>query len=215
MTGQMIPYGIDRWPSSAANVPIARRIAGEPFRLNTNRLELPPADPSSGETLARVRDIYLGRCAVWDRTSRELVHAYFELVRRQVADHRPRLAERLAPYAGLYAVEDWVFSAPAPLPRAHLATDGRNDEDRVLVDLAFVLADGVIGVVLPGSASTPKKSAERRERLRAAGVTVLEPDSAALAAPQIFLRENLPPAALLFWEGEVVPSSPLRPRLPA
>jgi len=149
--------------------------------------------------------------------------AYFRFLSDVIEEQRDDLAARLAPYAGLYDYRDWLFSAPKPLPRAHLHApqDGAaagapfGAADFVRVDFAFWLGDRLVAVQSAGSALTPKKAREQTDRLRLAGVEVVpfSPGDLAGGKAREFFGRILGSLAQSFWNGDVLPAGPFRTAL--
>ena len=191
----------------------------EPLRLNNSRYALGfIPDLQGGADPAGIVQDYLKRlCSPWDRLSQRFLDAYFGFLAETIEENREVLRGRLEPYAGLYDYRDWLFSAPKPLPRAHLFAPqipGSAVIDRanfVPVDFAFWLGCGVRAVVSAQSAPTPRKAKEQGDRLRQAGIEVvtLGPTDLADARRDVFRRILSPTPA--FWEGETLPTGPFRP----
>jgi hypothetical protein len=234
----LIPYGTAEWsldgvaiegftgrslrlrtafPCAAVN-----RAAREPLRLNNSRYDrafAPTAQAGDAGEAGIVLDYLKGLCRPWDNLAAGFLDAYFRFLSDVIDEQRDALAARLAPYAGLYDYRDWLFSAPKPLPRAHLhaprdaGTPGAPD-DFVRVDFAFWLGDRLVAAQSAGSALTPKKAREQTERLRMAGVEVVSlspPDLAGVKARELFARILGPSGT--FWDGDVLPAGPFRTAL--
>jgi hypothetical protein len=237
----LIPYGTAEWSPDGIAVegftagalrlrtafPCAaiNRLAREPLRLNNSRYDrafAPTVQAGGADEAGLVRDYLKGLCRPWDNLAAGFLDAYFRFLSDIVEEQRPVLTERLAPYAGLYDYRDWLFSAPKPLPRAHLhapqdvVTPGAAPRagDFVRVDFVFWLGDRLVAAQSAGSALTPKKAREQADRLRVAGVEVVPFGAADLAggkARDLFTRILGP--CLAFWEGDVLPAGPFRAAL--
>jgi hypothetical protein len=239
----LIPYGTAEWsldgiavegftsgalrlrtafPCAAVN-----RLAREPLRLNNSRYDraFAPAVQAAGaaDETGLVHDYLKGLCRPWDNLATQFLDAYFRFLSEVIEEQRDALAERLAPYAGLYDYRDWLFSAPKPLPRAHLHApqDGAaagapfGAADFVRVDFAFWLGDRLVAVQSAGSALTPKKAREQTDRLRLAGVEVVpfSPGDLAGGKAREFFGRILGPSGAAFWDGDVLPAGPFRTAL--
>ena len=231
----LIPYGTAEWsfagvsvegftsrtlrlaaPFPCAVVDLRRR---EPLRLNNSRYDLGLVPDLQGGTdpAGIVRDYLKRLCSPWDRLSQGFVDAYFGFLAETVEQNREVLRGRLAPYAGLYDYRDWLFSAPKPLPRAHLfapQAPGSAVIDRadfVHVDFAFWLGRGLRAVVSAQSAPTPRKAKELADRLRQAGIdaVTLQPTDLDASGRNFFEKVLSPIPA--FWESETLPMGPFRP----
>jgi hypothetical protein len=239
----IIPYGTAEWSPDGIAVegfttralrlrtafPCAaiNRLAREPLRLNNSRYDLAfaPTVQAAGpaDEAGLVRDYLKGLCRPWDNPATQFLDAYFRFLSDVIEEQRDVLAERLALYAGLYDYRDWLFSAPKPLPRAHLhapqdagaagVTGGA--ADFVRVDFAFWLGDRLVAAQSAGSALTPKKAREQTDRLRLAGIEVVpfSPADLASAKAREFFGHVLGPLAQSFWEGDVLPAGPFRTTL--
>ena len=236
----LIPYGTSEWSPDGIAVegftarslrlrtafPCAaiNRAAREPLRFNNSRYDrafAPNTQADATDEAGFVRDYLKGLCRPWDNLAAGFIDTYFRVLSEVVDEHRNALAERLAPYAGLYDYRDWLFSAPKPLPRAHLhappldAAPAGGPADFVRVDFAFWLGDRLVAAQSAGSALTPKKAREQADRLRLAGVEVLPLEGRDLAGDKArdFFTRLLGPSGLAFWDGDVLPAGPFRTAL--
>ncbi len=161
---QRLLYGLDRLPSSIAHDdPRLPGIALTPRPLRLNSIPLPPdawpatASPGATDHAARMAaygDWLATACGPYDRAARRFMAHYRDSVAAHVARHAAALEIRLAPFHGLYRVEDWCWSALRPLPRAWLA-DGRADiafwdgTHAIPITLADLPAGDLIETILP------------------------------------------------------------------
>ncbi len=194
------------------------------LRINNAGLDLPA--PGIGEPEMSVAErvaAYLTRLAgAWNAPAVRFIERYFAFLDRQIATHRAELEAKLAPFDGLFAPEDFIHSAPLPLPRACLfAPAEAHAGEPVPADyvagrfrlLAWGRADRCPGAPLPAHA---RRARRRDERLAAAGVTVFtlwrggswpirsSACSGAFSGAQ----------GCRFWEGEPLPSAPGTRELP-
>ena len=180
-----------------------------PLRLNAARYDLraTPGVAPDADAAVRLEAHLLDLCPPWAGAGRRFVAAYFEHLRGALATNAERVAARLAPFAGLYAPGDWLYSGLAPLPRAHLPVDGTT----IRVDFAFWRGDGLAAALASDSNLTPRRMRERDEALVRAGVEVVRfgPDE---IGPALFGR-LLGPAHAAFWEAEPIPSGPFAPAI--
>ena len=124
-------FGLDRVPSS---LPFDHKrlpgvvVGSAPLRLNT--VPVPPAvlgDAGDGHAarLEAMREWLQAQCGDYAVADRRFMAGYLAAAVAQVEAQRDALAAGLQRFGGLYAVEDWVWSAPRPLPRAwRLGEDG-------------------------------------------------------------------------------------------
>jgi len=198
-----IPFGLDRLPRTlrvddprlpGVNVGEAR------LRLNAEALPAETIGSAAGDHAARVvgmRQYLHGLCGDYAPQRLRFVDGYFAAVAAHLAAHRDELARDLRRYDGLYAPEDWLWSALRPLPRAWVPGDG----GAALVDFAFWDGARAIAVDVGGSQGTAGDGVVRVTR------DVLEGDPLALLA-------LLPPCFRCFWRGETLPRSPFRREIP-
>ena len=73
-------------------------------------------DPTDQVSLLRAA--FEDLCGLWWPVGRCFVSTYFDLVESLVEEHRRGLESRLVEFGALYHYRDWIYSAPAPLPRA-------------------------------------------------------------------------------------------------
>ncbi len=185
-------YGLDRIPRSLS--PDDPRLPGvtlgpAPLRLNSY--------PVPGAILAGAGNGHLarraaatawlqGQCGDYAAGPRRFIAEYMDFVADELGRRHAALAAALGRYDGVYAVEDWTWSALRPLPRAWVASDG----EMVRMDVAFW--DGrTLTAVLLGEAPAP------------AGLAVIRPGTRTLT-------DVLPAAFRDFWRGETLPRSPFR-----
>jgi hypothetical protein len=234
----LIPYGTAEWSPDGIAVegftarslrlrtafPCAaiNRAAREPLRLNNSRYDRAFAQSASADTTDEagiVRDYLKGLCQPWDKLAAGFIDTYFRVLSAIIDEHRDALAERLAPYQGLYDYRDWLFSAPKPLPRAHLHAPpldaAGGPADFVRVDFAFWLGDRLVAVQSAGSALTPKRAREQADRLRLAGIQVVPLEARDLAGDKAheFFTRLLGSSGLAFWNNDVLPAGPFRTAL--
>lgn len=202
-----ILFGLDRLPRTmTAEDP---RLAGVPAGPGLLRLNTEPVPPSAqaeaaADHAARVAAMQRwleGACGDYARVRRRFVAAYLGFLAAEIARHRAALAAGLARFDGLYAPEDWVWSAPRPLPRAWLPVPGGH----VFAEVAFRLETGPLALVLA--------EAEREAPLRAAGIAVCRIGPEALADGEA-LGATLEDAFRRFWGSECLPVSPFRRAVP-
>lgn len=227
----LIPYGTDRWSFADIRMSTATRsslrveaafpcalvnlASKNPLRLNGAGALLTASPPSGGGVEAALREALRRLCRPWDRLALRFIDAYFHHVAQAIAAERHRLEARLAPFAGLYRVEDWLFSAPLPLPRAHVcapwAVEAPPEARFVAVDFALWLGDR-LAVALPvEDGLAPMKARERLDRLARAGIAVTRYAMSELGAPGPLFQDLLGGPIARFFDSEIVPSGPLRP----
>ena len=237
----LIPYGVAEWspddialegfstralrlrtafPCAAIN-----RAMRAPLRFNNSRYDFgfaPNMQTGAADEASFIKEYLKGLCRPWDNLSTQFLDAYFRFVSDLLDQHREVLAARLEPYAGLYDYKDWFFSAPKPLPRAHLHTPQEGGatgaagatSDFARVDFAFWLGDRLVAALSSQSFLTPKKAKEQTDRLRLATIDVVmfgPGDLAGGKARDLFT--DILKSSLAFWEGEALPSGPFRPAL--
>ncbi|MGH7040796.1 MAG: hypothetical protein ACREFY_01530 [Acetobacteraceae bacterium] len=248
-----ILFGLDRLPRTME--PDDPRLPGVPatggvLRLNTEPL---PAGAMVGTMataadhaarLAAMRRWLEGLCGDYAPARRRFVAVYCDLLAAAIAAHRAELAAGLARFDGLYAPEDWLWSAPRPLPRAWVpAMDGLAAAgpavgelsmsgptmggpaagepaagELVFAEIAFRLGNGPLALVLA--------EPEREAALRTRGIPVcrIGPDVLAGGAAALgdVLGSQLGPILEAgpgeklprFRPGECLPVSPFRRAVP-
>jgi len=204
-----IPFGLDLLPRSIGfddtRLPSAPASA-EPLRLNTEPLPLAAMPAAAGDHAARVAaavDWLISLCGDYAPLRRRFITSYFAFLAAQIDAHRATLAADLARYDGLYTPDDWLWSAPRPLPRAWLT----GPDGPVPAEIAFW--DGTQPLAIELSArDTPRLAA-----LRQAGLPVLRITPDVLADPTA-LGALLPGPFHEFWRGQTLPASPFRQPIP-
>lgn len=168
------------------------------------------------DSLAVLRTQIENLCDLWGRPARIFISRYFDFIAAHVDHHRAELERRLEPFGGFYTYRDWIFSAPAPLPRAWLlaprirATPPSLDS-YVFADFAFWINGKATAVYLSGAETPTAASRERSARLRAAGVAVHDITGKSMKSGAArCLLDDLPWQFQRFWERESFPSGPFR-----
>ena len=201
-----IPYGLDRLPRSIAlDDPRLRcAVAGdEPLRLNSEPVP-PDAMPLAiGDHTARVAAAKAwleSLCGDYAPLRRQFVEAYLRCVAAQIETHRVELSAKLAPYDGLYAPDDFLWSALRPLPRGWAPAGDQ------LLPADMVFWDGAQPIAIELAA----RDTDRQRALLSAGVTVYRIE------PSMFARLDaaLPAVFSCFWDSQTLPSSPFRRAIP-
>jgi hypothetical protein len=234
----IVPYGVDSWSieelavdrssDGEIRVDTSFRCAaidksdGKPLRLNSEVFSFAGNinAPQGATPLTVLRDHLKGLCRTWDRLSLRFLDRYFEHITDMLRVHREVIATKLAPFAGLYAAEDWIFSAPKPLPRAHFYAPRSKDnaswsaEDFVQVDFAFWLGDRMVAVLSKPGTLTPARANERLARLEQAVVTTVHFTAQDLEQePAALFDRIIGDFGALIKSAGVVPISPFRPRI--
>jgi hypothetical protein len=155
-----------------------------------------------GDHAARVAaaiDWLTGLCGDYAPLRRQFIAAYFSYIATQLDAHRADLVERLNPYDGLYAPDDFLWSALMPLPRGWVPAGDR------LLPADIVFWDGTQPIAIEIS---PRTTA-RQSALDAAGVLVLRIEPATMN-----VGPSLPESFQRFWQDQLLPSSPFRRPIP-
>jgi hypothetical protein len=224
-----VPFGIDRWsPQSVramrgsrgkaqveAPFPciLVHRGEGKPLRLYEAAVALflrgKPA--SQDDPLASIRDQLKSLCDPWHRPAWEFVDEYLAAIEGFVARYAGAILAQSIGGGTLYEARDWIFSAPCPLPRAHLhapAEGAEPDAQWVKVDFAFWNGGNFVAVDFSGARFLPRAAQERRARLLHAAVDLIEATPRDETSWEAFLARLLPPSRRAFWSGETIPMGP-------
>jgi hypothetical protein len=238
----VVPYGIDSWSieelvlnragdgaiSVDAPFPCAviDKRNSKPLRLNSEIFSVASNFNAQQRAtpLTVLSDHLKGLCRTWDRLSLRFLDGYFEHIAKMLAVHHNVIATKLAPFAGLYVAEDWIFSAPKPLPRAHVHAPGnksasRDTEDFVQadfaqVDFAFWLGERMVAVLSKPGTLTPARANERLARLEQADVTTIQFTAQDIEKEPVALFDRIiGDFGALIGSAGIVPISPFRPRI--
>ena len=185
-----MPYGLARLPRD----PRLRcvELSDQPLRLNSEPVPADVMPPNVGDHAARVaaaQEWLNAQCGDYAPLRRQFIAAYFRFIAEQIDAHRAELIEYLKPYDGLYAPDDFFWSALRPLPRGWVPIG-----DRYLpADVVFW--DGTQAIAIQVS----EHDTDKQRALLAAGIKVSggEPDM-------------LPEQFHAFWNAQRLPSSPFR-----
>ena len=203
-----ILFGLDRLPRTmGADDPRLPGVAasGGVLRLNTEALPAAAMEGVATDHAARMAALVRwleGLCGEYAAVRRRFVASYCAMLGASVAARREELAAGLARFDGLYAPEDWVWSAPRPLPRAWVPGGG----GMVFAEVAFRLASGPVAVVL-GEAG---RASGQAAALLAAGVGVRVVGAEVLAGGAAALGAALGEGFWRFEVGERVPVGAFR-----
>jgi hypothetical protein len=205
-----IPFGLDRLPRTIAlDDPRLRcvEVDNDRLRLNTEPVPADAMPLAIGDHLARVAaatEWLVSLCGDYAPLQRQFIAAYFGFIAEHLDAHRTALAERVKPYDGLYAPEDFLWSALRPLPRGWVPTPGK------LLPADMVFWDGTQTVAIELSA----RETDRQKALQAAGIAVHRIEPGALGSDPVQLGQILPANFQHFWDGQILPSSPFRRPIP-
>jgi len=201
-----IPFGLDRLPRTIAlDDPRLRCVVVGEDRLRLNSAPVPPdAMPlATGDHAARVAaatEWLISLCGDYAPLRRQFIASYIRFIAALVDAHRTELAERVRLYDGLYAAEDFLWSALRPLPRGWVPA-----EDRLLpADMVFW--DGTQHIAIELGA----RETDRQRTLLAADVATLRIEPAEFDR----LDAILPRGFHRFWDCEALPLSPFRRPIP-
>ena len=213
--------GLSFWTASPCV--IVDRNDGLPLRCHQMPAEFspPPAPEAMRDTASKLffMQRYLqSLCGVWQGPPKIFIDNYFAAAQREIAANRTRLDDRVRNLAGLAGADDFIFSAPLPLPRAHLHLAPRSDaptvqaEDVVRVDFALWTGRRLLAIDLETGDSRTAKQRHAWERIGAYGIDTLRLAPSALA--EASLAENLGDEFSRFWEADPIPRTPFRgPRI--
>jgi hypothetical protein len=140
-------------------------------------------------------------CGDYAPLRRQFIGAYLRFTAAVIDAHRTELAARLQQYDGLYAPEDFLWSALRPLPRGWVPAGDR------WLPADMVFWDGTQAIAIELGA----RDTDRQRALLAAGIGILR----IALADFDQLGSILPGCFHRFWEGETLPSSPFRRPVPA
>lgn len=182
-------------------------VADEPLRLNSEPVPAETMPVAIGDHAARVAAAVAwleDLCGDYAPLRRQFVARYFDFVSGHLARHRDELTERLKPYDGLYAPDDFLWSALRPLPRGWVPAGG------TVLPADMVFWDGTRAIAIELS----PHATDKEQMLTAAGIIVCRIEPAVLTGDPMRLDDILPQNFQRFWTGQVLPSSPFRRPLP-
>jgi hypothetical protein len=206
-----LPYGLDRLPRTIALDDPRLRCAvvgDDKLRLNSEPVPQDAMPLAIGDHAARVAASLAwleGLCGDYAPLRRQFIAAYFRFLAAHLGVHHDELAERVEPYDGLYAPEDWLWSALRPLPRGWAPVGDQ------LLPADIVFWDGTQLIAIELSA----RETDRQKALQDAGIVVLRIGPTVLGGDPMLMGGILPDSLQRYWEGQVLPSSPFRRSIPA
>lgn len=137
-----------------------------------------------------------GQCGDYAPMRRQFITSYFALIAAEIDAHRREIAERLAPYDGLYQPDDLTWSALRPLPRGWVSVG----DQQLSADMVFW--DGMQPIAI----ELGPRETQRERALADVGILVHRFEPNALQLPGMFQ---------CFWQQSTLPSSPFRRLIPA
>jgi hypothetical protein len=196
-----IPYGLDRLPRDPSLRCV--EVDEQPLRLNSEPVPADAMPLATGDHAARVAAATAwleSQCGDYAPLRRQFIAAYCRFVAAEIEAHHDELMERVTPYDGLYAPEDWFWSALRPLPRGWVPVGER------FLPADVVFWDGRQAIAIELST----RETDKQRRLLASGASVrrIEPDAFDR------LPQMLPGSFPGFWRDQVLPSSPFRRPIP-
>jgi len=204
----IIPYACAGVPAAGA-CPILTVTPGEPLRLNSHAGDPLPAAGDDADPLLPLRLQLIRGCDLWNATARRFVEHYLNFAAALVEAGRADIEAGGATASGLFSYTDFVFSAPRPIPRAHLPVAGTGDAaERVAVDFAFWTGEHFVAVVIGPPRLLPAQLRRQRERLAAAGHGLVTALPATAQDWRLLFAQLLPEDRQPFWRREVLPCGP-------
>jgi hypothetical protein len=200
---QRIPFGLDRLPRTlqADDPRLPGVTVGEDrLRLNSEPLPAEAMASAAGDHAARVaamKQFLRGLCGDYAPRRLRFVDCYIDCMAAHLDAHCDALAHDLHRYDGLYAPQDWLWSALRPLPRAWLPAE----TGMVPVDIAFWDGTQAIAIDVGGAQG-------------ASGIATCRVTSEMLAGDPLALLDVLPDSFRCFWRAQVLPISPFRRPIP-
>jgi hypothetical protein len=182
-------------------------VGGEMLRLNSEPVPadaMPLAIGDHAARLAAATDWLMSLCGDYAPLRRQFIAGYFRFIAAHLDANRDELTERAKPYDGLYAPDDWLWSALRPLPRGWVPMDGQ------LLPADMVFWDGRQALAIELAA----RETEKQIALQAAGVAAIRIEPNMLAGDPMLLGRTLPESFTRFWDGQTLPSSPFRRPIP-
>ena len=204
MTVRRILFGLDRLPRGLA--PDDPRLPGitpgtQPLRLNTEPLPVDAPAPASENHAARVEAMeqwLFAQCGAYAPQQQRFVRAYLTAAAAQLQAHHAALNSALQRFHGLYAPEDWLWSALRPLPRAWLVTDaGVSRAEIAFWDGTQAITIGWVASSVVSEASVP-------------GINAVRLTPGDTVGNCISLLARLPDRVREFWRDQTLPCSPFR-----
>jgi hypothetical protein len=122
-------YGLERLPKTlSVDDPRLPGIDLSPAPLRLNSIPLPAASwvgaADHDSRWAALEAWLLADCGDYNKAVRRAVSRYLSDVAAHITAHEDEIAGLIQPFAGLYRVQDWAWSALRPLPRAWWRQDG-------------------------------------------------------------------------------------------
>jgi hypothetical protein len=218
----LIPFGVERF--AIEDLAVARRSDGGahvpgsfpcavidrnrrlPLRLNNSFYDLAfkPLDATEDDLASNLRDCIKLECDIWNTKALGFVDGYFEALKRLVVADEAAIAREAVGFGKLFDNRDWIFSAPRPLPRAHLIV---GETDPIPVDFAFWTGSALVALDLSAGSMMPAKARERERRLLQADIELIVSIPSNDVGWAQFLSRLAPPGGS-FWQGEILPLGP-------
>ena len=217
----IVPYAVDTW-RDADLVHVGNKLARDkipsvsinlssngPLRLNN--APYPPIAMSADtpKPFDHLRSIFHQMCKPWDKLSHAFVDAYLDYLLAELVRGDAGLTARARPFEGLFKKEDWIYSSPRPLPRAHLpVSKDEHGATTIQVDFAFWLGRYFVAALLHETSLSPLRARERLTRLVDSGIRCVSVSAADLREPDTLFPRLLGSPASEFWHTQAIPSGP-------
>jgi hypothetical protein len=200
-------YGLDRLPAgiSIADERLPNVVVGPaPLRLNSVPLPdafFPVGESSQSARSAAVQAWLEAACGPYAPHRRRFVALYLAFAAAHLNRHRDELSKRLHRFDGLYRIEDFLWSALRPLPRAWVPVGDK----WTFVDFAFWDGRQLTALMIGEERIGPD------DVFHAAGFALCRISASSLIGePEVVIQRCCPGTFLRFWEGEILPQSPFR-----
>lgn len=174
-------------------------VGGQPLRLNSEPVPadvMPLATRDHAARVAAATTWLQDQCGDYAPLRRQFIAAYLRCLAMRIDAQRDALADRLRRYDGLFAPEDFLWSALRPLPRGFVPVSDR------YLPADFVFWDGAQVIAIEVAA----RDTEKQKALSAAGVMVDRISAADF--------DCLPSCLARAWDVEGLPTSPFRRAIP-
>jgi len=166
--------------------------------------------PGNREKLDHLKYEILGALDLFAQYQRAFLERYFAFVPERCREAAGELSQALAWSGGLFAPDDFIFSALWPLPDARVTRAAAAGEtEHWDCDFAFWTGRRVVGVTIVGGASAPPGGLTNADEGPFLPVTIIAGDLQ--RGDALFTTQRFPAEFVSFWAGETVPCSPFRP----
>jgi hypothetical protein len=237
----LVPFGTKDWATN--RIIVSKNVAGElvfecpvshaildiktqqALRLNSDWYSYSERPPIGELKTAEARFNFIKNhmpiyCDIWDKSQKLFLNHYFNFILQHADKNQYILKNKLKGLNSLYSYQDWLMSAYLPLPQSiiYLPQDPQNqayeNKEMFRVPLLFWTGQRAIILFFIGSDTPSPRLTNMQTKLTVNGYNVYKIEQKRLiVGDDTWMEEFLMEHFGHFWEAEVLPSGPFKPKI--